>query len=210
METGGDSSDDWVDIGDWTQQERPVFSPIRTVAGAKQELNVTVGMNGAKMFWKRANTSELDSALNSNAQNTCVGTSAVMSASQTAHNTLEGYWKSVALPSNASAGDWIMCYKPHQGIWSTVLSRHLTLSPRPAIFPTIAVVDTTTTFSAVGPTDNGDIFLLSPDGCQDQAARGNVTIFKLLQAGVTDILFSGTGIAFCRFHFATLLLVNNF
>ena len=209
METGGDSSDDWVAIGDWVQQERPVFSPVRTVACAEQEVNLTEGMNGADVFWKRANTSELDSALNSNAQNTCKGTSAGMSASQTAHITLEGYWKSIALPSNASAGDWIMCYKPHQGIWSTVLSRHLTLSPRPAIFPTIAVVDTTTTFSAVGPTDNGDIFMLSPDGCQDQAARGNVTKFTLFQAGVIDILFSGTGIAFCRIH-ATLLLVNGF
>ena len=205
LETGGDSNDDWIEIGDWTQRELPSFGPLRTVAGAEQVLNVTVAMNGDQVFWKKATAAQLANALNDNDGNACEGTTADSSENQTTHYSVGGSWQAISLHPNASAGDWIMCFKPNQGIWSTVLGRKLVLIAKPYINPPIVVVNALTEFTITGEANyNTDFILLSTAGCQDAADRAaNSTILREFVDGKVDLTFSQAQ-SFYKVCFATL------
>ena len=159
--SGGDSDDDYANVGTLTQVPQITFGPARSVAGAAQQISVSGGAVVAAdyLVWTQAADC---SALPSGSSSTTSTTELAVSASTSI----------VTLNTDLVAGVYELCYQSTaSGVWTRVINRQLVLAEAPTHHPVHAVAGMATQITLSGSADpqlaisDGDLVVLQETDC---------------------------------------------
>ena len=132
-ESAGDSADDWVRlVNNFTQRVPPTFTPLRTIVGAPQNLEITrvEGNSGDQITLFRI----VSGVINDCSQ---VSDSAATLDKSVTYTLNQDNPTSVSLHTDIAAGNWSLCFRPPTGLWTYVAGLTLLLIPQPTFVPRV-------------------------------------------------------------------------
>ena len=164
--SGGDSDDDYANVGTLDQRAPVTYTPNRLIEGSSQILNILGGKQSLS-------AAELDKLVFTQ-QSDCSGLPSGASSTQTQEYNIADNDDYATLSSGLAAGTYQMCYKPSTtGLWTLVTGNDLTIIGKPTMSPEVGLAGSITNLTLSGSTD-GDFIVISADCSQPQAVVDGV------------------------------------